>query len=225
MAELPIIAYHMSFGAYGFWLPNDPRGSWSDYVWAERLRPFGPVTKVNTRRSLAHEKHDRELRLAAKKALKYPPVTFTGIQARAVARGFAEIITKLKLAVFATAIMPDHVHLVLARQHLHVETIAGYLKRAASRQLRKEGLHPFQSLKAGHVVDDVAKRSPGLNELGSLAHDGASDRLPTPWEENGWKVYLHTLDEVLHAINYVNDNPMKAGLPRQFWPWIVPFEI
>jgi len=24
--------YHVIFGMYGFWLPNDPRGSWSDYV-------------------------------------------------------------------------------------------------------------------------------------------------------------------------------------------------
>lgn len=24
--------YHAIFSAYGFWLPNDPRGSWSDFV-------------------------------------------------------------------------------------------------------------------------------------------------------------------------------------------------
>ena len=27
-----IIGYHSIFGMYGFWLPNDPRGSGSDYV-------------------------------------------------------------------------------------------------------------------------------------------------------------------------------------------------
>jgi hypothetical protein len=27
-----ILGYHVIFGAYGFWLPNDPRGSWSDFV-------------------------------------------------------------------------------------------------------------------------------------------------------------------------------------------------
>jgi len=25
-------AYHVIFGMYGFWLPNDERGSWSDFV-------------------------------------------------------------------------------------------------------------------------------------------------------------------------------------------------
>lgn len=27
-----VLAYHVIFGAYGFWLPNDPRGSWSKFV-------------------------------------------------------------------------------------------------------------------------------------------------------------------------------------------------
>src|SRR4051812_43899841 len=27
-----IVGYHVIFSTYGFWLPNDPRGSWSDFV-------------------------------------------------------------------------------------------------------------------------------------------------------------------------------------------------
>ncbi len=34
-----IVAYHSIFCAYGFWLPNDPRGSWSDFVGAWELFP------------------------------------------------------------------------------------------------------------------------------------------------------------------------------------------
>jgi len=26
-----VIAYHAIFSTYGFWLPNDPRGSWSEF--------------------------------------------------------------------------------------------------------------------------------------------------------------------------------------------------
>ena len=29
--------YHLIISAYGFWLPNDPRGSWSDFVGAWEL--------------------------------------------------------------------------------------------------------------------------------------------------------------------------------------------
>ena len=40
-------AYHAIFGAYGFWLPNDPRGSWTTFVGSWELNPFGPATKTN----------------------------------------------------------------------------------------------------------------------------------------------------------------------------------
>jgi len=38
-----IRAYHAIFTAYGFWLPNDPRGSWSDFVGSWELFRFGPA--------------------------------------------------------------------------------------------------------------------------------------------------------------------------------------
>src|SRR4051812_14608983 len=38
--------YHAIFAGYGFWLPNEQRGSWSTEVWAPHLRQFGPATKT-----------------------------------------------------------------------------------------------------------------------------------------------------------------------------------
>jgi len=29
-----VIGFHVILTAYGFWLPNDPRGSWSEFVGA-----------------------------------------------------------------------------------------------------------------------------------------------------------------------------------------------
>src|SRR4051794_9249491 len=87
-----IVGYHIIFGAYGFWLPNDPRGSWSDFVGSWDLFRYGPATKTDERRSLAYEEHNREQRLEAKNVLKYPAVEFTGLQARAVGRGFAKLL-------------------------------------------------------------------------------------------------------------------------------------
>src|SRR4051794_38145201 len=76
-----ILGYHLVFGAYGFWLPNDPRGSGSWHVWAEHLRQFGPATRLEDRsRSVARKDHDWRMRLAAKGRLKYPAVKFTGVQ-------------------------------------------------------------------------------------------------------------------------------------------------
>ena len=138
-----VLAFHAIFACYGFWLPNEERGSWSDEVWAKHLRPFGPATKTNERHSLANQPFDREKRKEARGSLLYPPVRFNGLQARAVARGFASIVERIGLVVYACSIMPDHVHLVFARHPATVEEIVGFLKRAATRELTREGLHPL----------------------------------------------------------------------------------
>ena len=102
-----ILATHVIISCYGFWLPNDPRGSWSDFVrsW-ELLIDFGPATRTTLRRSLARDPHDVRDRLAAKDSLHREPVVFTGIQALAVAHGFDEYIRRSRIVVHACSIMP-----------------------------------------------------------------------------------------------------------------------
>src|SRR5439155_16375243 len=96
-----VLGSHVIFCAYAFWLPNDPRGSWSDFVGSWELFRFGLATTTDSRKSLAHQPHDRDQRLAAKQALQYPPVQFTGIQARAIGEGFGNSIRRGGLTVWA----------------------------------------------------------------------------------------------------------------------------
>ncbi len=133
-----VLAYHLILSCYGFWLPNDPRGSWSTEVRRYELLRFGPATKVSTHRSVAGIEHDFALRAAAKAALKYAPVRFNGLQA--LARGFAEVCAMNGYIVHACAIMPDHVHLVVARHAHTIEQIARRLKAKGTQQLNKEDL-------------------------------------------------------------------------------------
>jgi REP element-mobilizing transposase RayT len=193
-------AYHVNISFYGFWLPNDPRGSNSSVVRSWRLLPFGKATKVTTRRSVAHVPHDRAKRLAAKKQLQYRPVVLTGIQARAVARGFASMVEKSGYVLYACAIMPTHVHLVIARHRYKIEQVVNLLKGAATRQLTAEGLHPMR--------DQVA---PG-------------EELPSPWGVSMRVIYLDTDEFILDEIGYVERNPLKDGMPRQYWSFVVPFK-
>jgi hypothetical protein len=73
-----IVGYHLIFGTYGFWLPNDPRGSWSTFVGSWDLYRYGGPT-TTTRHSLAKRTHNASLRRAAKSALQFPPIQFTGV--------------------------------------------------------------------------------------------------------------------------------------------------
>ena len=191
-----VIAYHIIFGAYGFWLPNDPRGSWSTEVWANHLQPFGGATKVNVRHSLAGRKHDHPHRLKAKRQLQYPPVAFNGEQISIIADAFGIAVADLKLEVFACSIMPDHVHFVIGRSDCTAEYMAGFFKRAATRRLLAENLHPLQEFRQ------------------------ANGRIPSPWVVGGWFVYLNSPAEVLGRVRYVEENPAKAGAPPQRWAFV-----
>ena len=194
----PILAYHLIMTMYGFWLPNDPRGSWSDFVRAWELFRFGgPATRTHLRRSLARDPHDVAKRVEMKKHLARNPVLLSGLQARAVARGFARFVQSSGIILRACSILPDHVHLVILRHTYSIETIATLLKGAATNQLIREGLHPFQD------------------------HPYRDGSLPTPWLRKWWKVFLDSDDDIARASRYVEGNPHKEGLPEQHWNFVV----
>jgi REP element-mobilizing transposase RayT len=195
-----VLGYHVIFGAYGFWLPNDPRGSWSDYVGSWELFRFGSATKTAETRSLAHQPHDRARRLAAKQALKYPAARFNGVQARAIGRGFAAYGRRSGLVIWACSILPEHVHLVTARFRLTIEQAVIQLKGDATQQLIKEGLHAFGDLRE------------------------KTGRPPKCWARGEWAPFLETAKDIVRAIRYVENNPVKEGKPRQRWSFVTPFD-
>ena len=193
-----VIAYHAVFSAYGFWLPNEQRGSWSTEVWAEHLKRFGPATKTNERRSLANRSHDRAVRAEMRSELNFPPVRFDLLQIQAIARGFADAVSRFDIRLYACAILWDHVHLIPARHRETVEFLCRVMKSAATRRLTAEGLHPL-----------------------SRCAD-ATGRAPTPWAEGGWERYLNDKQAIVDAVNYVNINPLKQNLPDQNWDFVAP---
>jgi len=195
-----IIGFHVILSAYGFWLPNDSRGSWSDFVGAWELFRFGRATKTAERRSLAAKPHDVQARVQAKHALRYRSVRFNGQQARAVGRGFAGFVKRSGLNVWACSILPEHTHLVIGGHRYRIEQIANLLKGAATRQLVTEGIHPFGALR---------------QKFG---------RLPQTWARGLWKVFLGTPADVRRAVRYVGDNPAKESLPQQRWSFVAPFD-
>src|SRR5579872_7120611 len=139
-------AHHLIIATYGFWLPNDPRGSWSEMVRAFEVAKFGEATKVETRSSVAGVAHDYRLRQKAKESLKYPVVSFSGIQARSVAAGFAKYVQRSGVVVWACAILPEHMHLVVRRQTYGAEKMMQQFKGNATMRLNKDGLHPLAAL-------------------------------------------------------------------------------
>ncbi|WP_020472936.1 transposase [Zavarzinella formosa] len=193
-----VIGFHVIFGAYGFWLPNDPRGSWSEFVGSYELFRHGKATKTTEIRSVAYREHDRPARLAAKRSLQRPPVHFTGVQAQAIGQGVAAYVKSSGLMVWGCAILPDHVHLVVEAHHIKIEQIVIQLKGRATTALIDAGIHPFA---------------------------GTADKARPPkcFARGEWAPFLETPEDVERAIQYVEDNPVKEGKPRQHWSFVKPF--
>jgi REP element-mobilizing transposase RayT len=192
-----VIAYHAIFTTYGFWLPNDPRGSWSTFVGAwELFLAGGKATKTNERASLAWAEHDHAQRQLTKEALKFSPVEFDGSQAHCVAMGFAEAVADAKYRVYACSVLPSHVHMVIGRHDRSIEKMVGHLKSAATRSLDAKNLHPFAE---------------------SFQRDG---RRQSPWAERCWKVFLDSATDMVQAIKYVEQNPVKEGKKLQRWSFV-----
>lgn len=194
-----VLAYHVIFGCYGFWLPNDPRGSGSRDVRSKPLQKFGPPTYVESECSLANRPHDRDRRLSAKKVLRYPPVKFNGLQALCVSQGFSQQIVASGYTIWACAIMPDHAHLVIRQHAYDIEQVVRLLKQAGSRRLLEEDRHPFANQRL------------------------ASGRLPSVWQQDFRKVFLYSAEDVRRAIAYVEQNPVAAGLKPQRWSFVTLF--
>jgi hypothetical protein len=195
----PVIAYHLIITAYGFWLPNDPRGSWSDFVRSWELARFGPATKTDTKQSVAGNSHNRALRLEAKQSLAREPVEFTGLQCQAIGMGFAKYCARNGCVIVAGAILPTHSHLVVLRMNHSIEQTSNLLKGAATSELIERGLHPFAN-------------QPYRN-----------GKLPTPWARHQWSCFLDCPEDILRSIEYTEGNPTKEGKPRQRWPFVQPY--
>lgn len=194
-----IHGYHVTWGTYGHWLPNDPRGSWSKTVQSKALQKLGNAKKTVERSSVSTKELYQWKRIS-QEALEHPAVVLTGEQALEIALGFKEFILKSSLAVWAFSILPDHLHFVWGRHRYKSEVTCNLLKGAATQRLTQVGLHPFESYQMEHGV------------------------LPAIWAERQWIEYLDSEQSIDNAIRYVEDNPIRIGKKKQEWSFVTPFE-
>jgi hypothetical protein len=79
------------------------------------------------------------------------------------------------------------------------EQIVRMLKGSATKQLKKDLLHPLAQYRE---------------------RDGS---MPSPWSVGKWIQYLDSEQAIEDAIRYVEANPTKEGRPAQHWPFVIPF--
>ncbi len=134
MAQPLVIAHHLIWTAYGWWLPNDPRGSGSHIVRCVDLAELGDLhhgrKPVQPRGAIVRDFQER-----AEDSLKHPRLAFDDSAVAQIAAAFAAVIAKERYTCYACAIMPDHVH-VLIRKHKHqAESMMEKLKEKSRQSL------------------------------------------------------------------------------------------
>jgi REP element-mobilizing transposase RayT len=162
MAQPLVIAYHLVWTAYGWWLPNDPRGSGSKVIRSEVLADLGELhfgrKTIQPSAATVREFYER-----AAEVLKHPLLTFDDECRQTIGQAFAQVIEEQRYTCWACAIMPDHVHLVVRKHKDLAEDMAATLMSASRSLLIETGLrdldHPTWLAGAGWKVflDDPAE--------------------------------------------------------------------
>jgi len=136
MARPIVIAHHLIWTAYGWWLPNDPRGSSSHVISTDVLKMLGELHEG--RKTVQPVSADiRTFYEAAKAFLKHELRTFDEADRQAIADAFVEVMEEQRYTCYACAIMPDHVHLVVRKHRDTAEQMIEALQSASAQRLRE----------------------------------------------------------------------------------------
>jgi REP element-mobilizing transposase RayT len=134
-----VVAHHLMWTCYGWWLPNDPRGSTSERVYTARLAQLAPLRYG--RKAVQPAWRDiRAFYAQASKLLQYPLLEFRGCDFAPVAQALEESLRAHRYTCYACAIMPDHVHLILRKHRHSAEQMIENLQTESRSRLSCSGL-------------------------------------------------------------------------------------
>ena len=136
-----VIAYHLIWTVYGWWLPNDPRGSGSRAIGSDVIAQHGEVHFGRKR----VQPPSAELRAFYRRAaplLSHDLLSLDAPARLAVADAFAEVIALHKYTCYAAAIMPDHVHLLIRKHNHSSEEMIETLKQVSRLRLSTLRIRP-----------------------------------------------------------------------------------
>jgi REP element-mobilizing transposase RayT len=133
-----VLAYHLVWTAYGWWLPNDLRGSMSRFVASDVLKQLGEL-HYGRKRVQPAGRSIRQFYEIASDLLKFSLLTFTPAERTLIATAFDHVIRTCGYTCYACAVMPDHVHL-LVRKHKHkAEEMIANFQEASRDHVRRAG--------------------------------------------------------------------------------------
>jgi REP element-mobilizing transposase RayT len=185
-----VAAHHLIWTVYGWWLPNDPRGSSSHEVRVPALAELGPL-HYGRKVVQPSSAEQRAFHAEAQERMQHPVLLLDDALIEIVSNCFRKVIQNRRYTCYACAILPNHVHLVIRKHRDHGEDMIDNFQNESRAALIKVGARTNQ-----HPV----------------------------WGGPGWKVFLFTQEEIVGRIEYVRNNPIKEGRPKQLWDFVQPYD-
>ncbi len=137
-----VIAHHLIWTAYGWWLPNDPRGSMSHVIRSDVIGALGELHH-GRKKVQPTSREIREFYREADKRLRHELMTMNETQRDEVAAALGDVVAEQRYTVYACAVMSDHVHMVI-RKHKHpAEDMIAHFQEASRSRLRAERHRPM----------------------------------------------------------------------------------
>jgi REP element-mobilizing transposase RayT len=140
-----VAGHHLVWTAYGWWLPNDPRGSSSHEVRVPQVAELGELHHGRKLEQPSREEL-REFYQRAKPVLAHPIVAFSEEEIAVLAESFRQTVSQRRYTCYACAIMPEHVHLLIRRHRDKAEQMAEQFQDASREALvaagHRRGNHP-----------------------------------------------------------------------------------
>ncbi len=117
-----VIAHHLVWTLYGWWLPNDPRGSGSHSIASDILAELGRLhygrKEVQPPASTVREFYEEAAGL-----LKHPRLSFAPQDLAAAGQAIGAAIAGQGYTCYGCAVMSDHVHLLIRKHRDQAETM------------------------------------------------------------------------------------------------------
>lgn len=196
MPQPIVIAHHIMWTCYGWWLPNDLRGSTSTVIRNDVLKQLGEL-HYGRKQVQPASRDIRAFYARAKDLLQDELLTFAPTHFENVARCFEATITRHAYTCYACVVMPDHVHLLI-RKHKHLaEEMIENFQRESVAPLIELGIRPAHhqvwSQGGGWKVfldhPDAVRRAIGYIERNPLPWRLPAQRYDFVQAYDGWPLH------------------------------------
>jgi REP element-mobilizing transposase RayT len=138
-----VIAHHIMWTLYGWWLPNDPRGSTSRTIRSDLITDLGDL-HFGRKQLQPASRTIREFYEQAAGVLKHPLLSFSPGEFASVGEAIGQVITDCRYTCYACAVMPDHVHLVIRKHKDLAEAMIEKIQSLSRKRLVAEGIRDVE---------------------------------------------------------------------------------